>query len=77
MDEKDIKRVLEIIQKNKDILEGRVYVMDLDENFVCLGIPQPTKCNFEIMQANQICIYATRPRLREIYEALKAYYHET
>jgi DNA-binding beta-propeller fold protein YncE len=74
MNEKEIKLVLDLIEKNKDVLEGRVYVMDLDENFVVLGIPQPTKCNFEIMQANQIAIYATRPRLREIYEALRRYY---
>jgi len=65
------------ILKNKAIIEGRVYVVDLDENFVCLGIPQPTKCNFEISQTNQIALYATRPRLREIYDALKAYYGDT
>ena len=77
MSEKEIKRVLEIIEKQKAILEGRIYVMDLDENFVCLGIPAPPKCNFEISQTNQIAIYATRPRLREIYDALRRYYGDT
>ena len=63
-----------LAERNKHILKGEVYVMDLDENFVCLGIPHPTKCNFEVMHTNQIMLYATRQRLREIYEVLRLYY---
>jgi len=61
-------------ERNKRILANLIYVQDVDENTVVVGIPQPLKCSIDISDASKYKIYFISQRLLELYEALLDYY---
>jgi hypothetical protein len=62
-------------ERNKTILEGKVYVQKISEDTVVVGFPQPLKASIDISDAAKYKIYFIPSRLRELFDALVLYYN--